>query len=100
MPQGGGSSPPLPSVVRLSTKREEEVVVRSPSKGLKELSGEDEKESSSRKSSHVLPSACKRDPVLPWTEASPAAKLHTGWWGACIPQRPEDLRFRCVAQAW
>ena len=33
---------PLPSVVRLSMKREEEVVVKSPSKGLKELSGEDE----------------------------------------------------------
>lgn len=32
----------LPSVVRLSMKREEEVVVRSPSKGLKELLGEAE----------------------------------------------------------
>ena len=42
MLQGHGSSQLLPSVVRLSTKREEEVVVKSPSKGLKELSGEDE----------------------------------------------------------
>lgn len=42
MLQGHGSSPPVPSVVRLSMKREEEVVVRSASKGLKELSGEDE----------------------------------------------------------
>lgn len=54
MLQGGSSSPrgfspllptqaqALPSVVRLSMNREEEVVVRSPSKGLKELSGEDE----------------------------------------------------------
>lgn len=35
---------PLPSVVRLSKKREEEVVLRSPPEGLeglKELSGED-----------------------------------------------------------
>lgn len=36
------SSPLVPSVVRLSTEREEEVVLRSSSKGLKELLGEDE----------------------------------------------------------
>ena len=79
-------------MVRLSTKRMEEVVVRSLSKGLKELSGEDEA-SSSWKSSHVLPSACKRDPVLPWTEASPAARPHTGQWGHFDPSAVWRLKI-------
>ena len=78
--------------------------MRSPSNGLKELLGEAESWPSSWKSSHVFPSACKRDPALQSLTGRQAThkialKREDGR-STSIPQVPENLRFQCMVQVW